>query len=308
MNFTSLPFGDGWTTTGFTGDIFHYAELDTDVESGTDHAQFRQYNQTQGRWMSPDPYSGSYDMSNPQTFNRYAYVMDAPLAFVDPTGQNEGGGFCSNILNCIVAAAGAIFELDSLLGGSNFHGTLTPRPNSDPWSERDAATGITSLGVPPSALASPQGALGSINQAIGLPSGGCEFGACGAGPSSLTPGQAAQLSAPILFTPPQWLLSFVAQFTTATGNALHASPLKVNSGVCSIYGDQPYLGAGLQCVCQSAGDGPWSQDTRGSLATDQKAGINEYIAHGTSYVGSTVRTQSFPAITLGKSYMSCKRW
>jgi hypothetical protein len=135
----------------------------------------------------------------------------------------------------------------------------------------------------------------------------CEFGACG-GPSDFTGNKPYAVGGPIIVTPPQWLLSFVAQFTTATGNALHAPPLKVNSGVCSIYGNQPYLGAGLQWVCQSAGDGPWSQDTRGSLAADQMAGINEYIAHGTSYAGSTVRTQSFPAITLGKSYMSCKRW
>jgi hypothetical protein len=50
-----------------------------------------------GRWMSPDPYNGSYDASNPQSFNRYAYVLNSPLAFTDPNGQDipdcgdEGG-------------------------------------------------------------------------------------------------------------------------------------------------------------------------------------------------------------------------
>jgi RHS repeat-associated protein len=85
--FTSLPFGDGQATSGADTDANHYAQLDQDVESGTAHAQFRQYSEAQGRWLSPDPYSGSYNMSNPQSFNRYVYVGNNPLAAVDPTGE-----------------------------------------------------------------------------------------------------------------------------------------------------------------------------------------------------------------------------
>ena len=36
--------------------------------------------------MSPDPYDGSYDASNPQSFNRYAYVLNSSLSWVDPIG------------------------------------------------------------------------------------------------------------------------------------------------------------------------------------------------------------------------------
>jgi len=52
--------------------------------------------------MSPDPYDGSYDVTNPQSLNRYAYVLNNPLAFTDPSGQKKpsilldlfgGGGF-----------------------------------------------------------------------------------------------------------------------------------------------------------------------------------------------------------------------
>lgn len=39
-----------------------------------------------GRWFSPDPYSGSYDPLNPQTMNRYAYVLNNPLMFTDALG------------------------------------------------------------------------------------------------------------------------------------------------------------------------------------------------------------------------------
>jgi len=77
--FTSLPFGDGQTTAGSDTDAYHFAGLDHDAETDTDHAQFRQYSNAQGRWLSPDPYAGSYDLSNPQSFNRYMYVNSKRL-------------------------------------------------------------------------------------------------------------------------------------------------------------------------------------------------------------------------------------
>jgi RHS repeat-associated protein len=88
--FTSLPFGDAQTTaSGSNLDAYHFAGTDEDIETGTDHAQFRQYNSTQGRWMRPDPYRGSYDLSNPQSFNRYAYALNNPLSYIDPSGLDE---------------------------------------------------------------------------------------------------------------------------------------------------------------------------------------------------------------------------
>lgn len=85
--FTSLPFGDALTTTlGSDVDGYHFAGLDRDIETGSDHAQFRQYTSTQGRWMSPDPYGGSYDFTNPESFNRYAYAFDNPLSYTDVLG------------------------------------------------------------------------------------------------------------------------------------------------------------------------------------------------------------------------------
>ena len=87
-SFTSLPFGDGLATvSGSDTDANHYATLDHDYESDTEHAQFRQYSSAQGRWLSPDPYSGSYDFSNPQSFDRYVYVMNNPLGLSDPSGK-----------------------------------------------------------------------------------------------------------------------------------------------------------------------------------------------------------------------------
>ena len=91
--FTSQLFGDAYgVVSGTDTDAYHYAQLDHDSESSTEHAQFRQYNSTQGRWMSPDPYDGSYDPGNPQTLNRYSYALNNPFAFVDPSGLNPCDG------------------------------------------------------------------------------------------------------------------------------------------------------------------------------------------------------------------------
>ena len=36
----------------------------------------RRYNPSSIRFEQPDPYGGSYDLSNPQSFNRYTYVQN----------------------------------------------------------------------------------------------------------------------------------------------------------------------------------------------------------------------------------------
>ncbi len=85
---TDLPFGDN---ASGTSDQPRFAQLDRDPDSNY-HAQFREYSPNQGRWMSPDPYSGSYDGSNPQSFDRYAYVLNNPLFYIDPLGDTTTDG------------------------------------------------------------------------------------------------------------------------------------------------------------------------------------------------------------------------
>jgi len=57
----------------------------------SDDAMHRRYNRWWGRFEQPDPYDGSYDVTNPQSFNRYAYVTNDPINFVDPLGLDPGG-------------------------------------------------------------------------------------------------------------------------------------------------------------------------------------------------------------------------
>jgi hypothetical protein len=88
--------------------------------------------------MSPDSYDGSYDYSNPQSLNRYAYVGNNPLGFTDPTGlQNgepppaSGGGDCGIICVGIdIGITALASEIASLFDQPSFHGTLHPRPGT----------------------------------------------------------------------------------------------------------------------------------------------------------------------------------
>lgn len=88
------PYGE--TLSSNTSDSFSYAGLTQDTEYGGDAATFRNYSTEQVRWTRPDPYDGSYDLSNPQTMNRYVYAMNNPLNNIDPTGlyyYDESGNF-----------------------------------------------------------------------------------------------------------------------------------------------------------------------------------------------------------------------
>lgn len=70
-----------------------YALTERDGETGLDHTWWRKYDAEAGRWTTPDPYLGSMNIGDPQSFNRYSYVTNDPVNFVDPSGLNaEAGG------------------------------------------------------------------------------------------------------------------------------------------------------------------------------------------------------------------------
>ena len=63
-----------------------YTGYEKDEESGLEFAQARYYNSTHGRFTSVDPLMASANVKNPQTFNRYCYVLNSPYKFTDPLG------------------------------------------------------------------------------------------------------------------------------------------------------------------------------------------------------------------------------
>ena len=87
------PFGETYATypnpsasadPSFTGQ-------NSDTVSGDYDFLYREYS-TQGRWPSPDPAGQAVaNPMNPQSWNRYAYVLNNPLGFTDP-GTNLSVG------------------------------------------------------------------------------------------------------------------------------------------------------------------------------------------------------------------------
>jgi RHS repeat-associated protein len=85
---TFAPFGTGGTT-GTTALQFTGHERDTYANGESiDYMHARYYRAGWGRFLSVDP---SLDMkmamANPQAWNRYAYVRNNPLRFIDPDGR-----------------------------------------------------------------------------------------------------------------------------------------------------------------------------------------------------------------------------
>ncbi len=57
-----------------------------DAESGFDYFGARYYASLQGRFTSCDPALTSGNVADPQTWNRYSYVLNNPLILIDPDG------------------------------------------------------------------------------------------------------------------------------------------------------------------------------------------------------------------------------
>lgn len=85
---SNLPFGDSLNCNGNANPSgYHFTGKERDTESGNDYFGARYYSSAIGRFMSPDPSRLSIMPSNPQTWNRYAYVYNSPLSLNDDNGK-----------------------------------------------------------------------------------------------------------------------------------------------------------------------------------------------------------------------------
>jgi RHS repeat-associated protein len=83
------PFGENYAETGTTDRSFTGQNQDLTPGSTGDVYDFlyREYHKIQGRWISPDPAGlAAVNPANPQSWNRYAYVLNNPLALTDIAG------------------------------------------------------------------------------------------------------------------------------------------------------------------------------------------------------------------------------
>ncbi len=92
------PFGEEITfavasqrtsVLGYTGDTIRnqFTGYERDDETGLDFAQARMYSKGLGRFTTTDPLLASATASDSQSWNRFSYVLNNPLKFIDPTGK-----------------------------------------------------------------------------------------------------------------------------------------------------------------------------------------------------------------------------
>jgi RHS repeat-associated protein len=65
--------------------VYKFTGKERDAESGNDYFGARYFASSMGRMLSPDPIGG--DLTDPQSLNKYAYALNNPLRFTDPTGM-----------------------------------------------------------------------------------------------------------------------------------------------------------------------------------------------------------------------------
>jgi len=115
------------TRKGYTG-------YEKDDESGLDFAQARYYNPKHGRYTSVDPLTASANVKNPQTFNRYSYVLNSPYKFSDPLGLlSVETGACGNRCTNWDGSSGG--GMASTYGNNTWEDGPTPESNTDSASE-----------------------------------------------------------------------------------------------------------------------------------------------------------------------------
>lgn len=95
---TLFPFG-GYTETPVEGSeelLFTGHERDarsTNPDAALDYMHARYFAPHLGRFLSVDPVLG--EAGTPQSWNRYAYVLNNPGRLVDPSGENSSGSEAS---------------------------------------------------------------------------------------------------------------------------------------------------------------------------------------------------------------------
>jgi RHS repeat-associated protein len=132
-----MPFGEelgagvGGRTTGMgfpgTADGIRqkFTSKERDVETGLDYFWARHYSSAQGRFISVDPLMASAKTGDPQTWNRYAYVVNNPLRYVDPDGMDGGNAWDQLTREEQVIIAPKLNRVELPAGGSQMR-TETP--------------------------------------------------------------------------------------------------------------------------------------------------------------------------------------
>jgi RHS repeat-associated protein len=135
------PYGGEIPVSGSDSNHYKFTGKEHDAESGLDNFEARYLGSSLGRFMSPDPASLlAQKPTSPQSWNLYAYAMNNPLVFIDPTG-----------LDCVYAndAGNGVESIDhdSNEGKCGQHGgSWAPGYVDENWVDFNGKTGMFQVG------------------------------------------------------------------------------------------------------------------------------------------------------------------
>jgi len=282
------PFGEVYEEAGGIIDR-NFTGQTTDTVSGLYDFLFRQYSPVQGRWLVPDPAGlAAVDITNPQTWNRYAYLANNPLNATDPLG-----------LYCAIGVDGGIIggctEGDIWIGGTFFPwwwggssgagggggGHTNPPPGNPPPSPPPPSPPPQPVSFPNETLGIPNGLnlnWGGIWGAI-IPTAICgDMGPCNPIGSGYLDGVSGNGSPESPWTFYAVVLASFLQNTLGSSPSGTRTPLPLPGKTpqqCDIYGN---CGRGdLQFICSKlTADGPISNCIRECLQGEFSCGTKNY--------------------------------
>ena len=79
-------FGNTTSYSEKVGNKFRYAGEQYDSITGEYYLRARYYDPAMGRFMNEDTYKGQIE--NPQSMNLYAYCLNNPVIYIDPSGHS----------------------------------------------------------------------------------------------------------------------------------------------------------------------------------------------------------------------------
>ena len=121
--------GGRTTTQGYAGDATRqkFTGYEADGETGLNFAQARYQSSLQGRFTSVDPLGRSANVLNPQSFNRYSYVLNNPTNLTDASGMMTGADASQSWGDVSGLFWGSSFDFN----GSHFGGPEPDRPDDE---------------------------------------------------------------------------------------------------------------------------------------------------------------------------------
>jgi len=121
------PYGREIAVVSSDSNHYKFTGKERDAETGYDYFGARYDASSMGRFMVPDPLMASAKVWDPQTWNRYAYALNNPLKYVDPTGMKEvTAAQCAQDKNCVTVNVNVIYDKNANDGEG-----LTDKQKSD---------------------------------------------------------------------------------------------------------------------------------------------------------------------------------